>query len=91
MTVMLQGETGTGKGMIARLIHRLSERHAKPFVTINCAGLSRELMETELFGHEKGAFTSAVKSKPGLFELGHEGTCSSTKLPRWNFQFRQSC
>jgi len=74
MTVMLQGETGTGKGMIARLIHRLSERHAKPFVTINCAGLSRELLESELFGHEKGAFTSAVKSKPGLFELGHEGT-----------------
>src|SRR5258705_575078 len=73
-TVLLQGETGTGKGMMARLIHRLSERHAKPFVTINCAGLSRELLESELFGHEKGAFTGAVKSKPGLFELGHEGT-----------------
>jgi len=73
-TVMLQGETGTGKGMMTRLIHRLSERHAKPFVTINCAGLSRELMESELFGHEKGAFTSAIQSKPGLFELAHEGT-----------------
>jgi DNA-binding NtrC family response regulator len=73
-TVMMQGETGTGKGMMARLIHRLSERHAKPFVTINCAGLSRELMESELFGHEKGAFTGAVQSKPGLFELAHEGT-----------------
>jgi len=73
-TVMLQGETGTGKGMLAGLIHRLSERQAKPFVTINCAGLSRELMESELFGHEKGAFTGAIQSKPGLFELAHEGT-----------------
>ncbi len=74
MTVLLQGETGTGKGMVAHLIHRLSERHAKPFVTINCAGLSRELLESELFGHEKGAFTSAVSNKPGLLELTHEGT-----------------
>jgi DNA-binding NtrC family response regulator len=74
MTVLLQGETGTGKGMVAHLIHRLSERHTKPFVTINCAGLSRELLESELFGHEKGAFTNAVASKPGLLELTHEGT-----------------
>ena len=73
-TVLLQGETGTGKGVVAHLIHRLSERHAKPFVTINCAGLSRELLESELFGHEKGAFTGAVASKPGLFQLAHEGT-----------------
>jgi DNA-binding NtrC family response regulator len=74
MTVLLQGETGTGKGMVAHLIHRLSERHTKPFVTINCAGLSRELLESELFGHEKGAFTSAITNKPGLLELTHEGT-----------------
>ena len=73
-TVLLQGETGTGKGMMAQLIHRLSPRAEKPFVTINCAGLSRELLESELFGHEKGAFTGAVASKPGLFELAHEGT-----------------
>lgn len=73
-TVLLQGETGTGKGMLAHLIHRLSERHEKPFVTINCAGLSRELFESELFGHEKGAFTGAAASKPGLFELAHQGT-----------------
>jgi DNA-binding NtrC family response regulator len=73
-TVLLQGETGTGKGMIAHLIHRLSERQEKPFVTINCAGLSRELFESELFGHEKGAFTGAASSKPGLFELAHQGT-----------------
>jgi DNA-binding NtrC family response regulator len=74
MTVLLQGETGTGKGMMAQLIHRLSPRAEKPFVTINCAGLSRELLESELFGHEKGAFTGAVASKPGLFELAHDGT-----------------
>src|SRR5215216_4147301 len=73
-TVLLQGETGTGKGMVAHLIHRMSDRLEKPFVTINCAGLSRELLESELFGHEKGAFTGATASKPGLFELAHEGT-----------------
>jgi DNA-binding NtrC family response regulator len=73
-TVLLQGETGTGKGMMAQLIHRLSPRAEKPFVTINCAGLTRELLESELFGHEKGAFTGAVASKAGLFELAHEGT-----------------
>ncbi len=73
-TVLLQGETGTGKGMVAHLIHRLSDRCDKPFVTINCAGLNRELLESELFGHEKGAFTSAVASKAGLFELAHAGT-----------------
>lgn len=73
-TVLLQGDTGTGKGVIARLIHRLSSRHDKSFVAVNCAGLSRELLESELFGHEKGAFTGAVASKPGLFELAHAGT-----------------
>jgi len=73
-TVLLQGETGTGKGVIARLIHRLSVRHEQPFVSVNCAGLSRELLESELFGHEKGSFTGAVANKPGLFELAHAGT-----------------
>ena len=73
-TVLLQGETGTGKGVIAHLIHRLSARHDKPFVAINCAGLSRELLESELFGHEKGSFTGAVANKPGLFELAQAGT-----------------
>ncbi len=73
-TVLLQGETGTGKGVVAHLIHRLSGRAAKPFVTVNCAGLTRELLESELFGHERGAFTGAVAAKPGLLELTHEGT-----------------
>ncbi|HEV7903049.1 MAG TPA: sigma-54 dependent transcriptional regulator [Pyrinomonadaceae bacterium] len=73
-TVLLHGETGTGKGVIAHLIHHLSGRATKPFVTVNCAGLSRELLESELFGHERGAFTGAVAAKPGLLELTHEGT-----------------
>jgi len=73
-TVLLHGETGTGKGVVAHLIHRLSGRAAKPFVTVNCARLSRELLESELFGHERGAFTGAVAAKPGLLELTHEGT-----------------
>jgi DNA-binding NtrC family response regulator len=73
-TVLIQGETGSGKGMVAHFIHRLSKRRDKPFVAINCAGLSKELLETELFGHEKGAFTSATASKPGLLELAHDGT-----------------
>jgi DNA-binding NtrC family response regulator len=73
-TVLLQGETGTGKGMVAHLIHRLSGRQEKPFVTINCAGLSRELLESELFGYERGAFTGAQTNKPGLMELAHEGS-----------------
>ncbi len=73
-TVLLQGETGTGKGIVAHLIHRLSQRSDKPFVTVNCAGFTRELLESELFGHEKGAFTGAVANKPGLLELAHEGT-----------------
>ncbi|MDQ1525219.1 MAG: two-component system, NtrC family, response regulator AtoC [Pyrinomonadaceae bacterium] len=73
-TVLLHGETGTGKGVVAHLIHHLSGRAAKPFVTVNCAGLTRELLESELFGHERGAFTGAVAAKPGLLELTHEGT-----------------
>lgn len=90
-TVLLHGETGTGKGVVAHLIHHLSGRAARSFVTVNCAGLSRELLESELFGHERGAFTGAVTAKPGLLELTHEGTLFSTKSPRWNCRFRQRC
>jgi len=72
--VLILGETGTGKGVLARWIHENSNRADEAFVDLNCAGLSRELLETELFGHEKGAFTSATASKQGLFEVAHRGT-----------------
>ena len=72
--VLLQGETGTGKEVVARAIHNLSLRAQGPFVAINCSTLTESLMESELFGHEKGAFTGAVGRKPGRFELAHSGT-----------------
>jgi len=72
--VLIQGETGTGKGVLAAWLHEQSPRGDEVFVDLNCAGLTRELLETELFGHEKGAFTGAVAVKPGLFETADRGT-----------------
>ena len=72
--ILILGETGTGKGVLARWLHANSPRSEEAFVDLNCAGLSRELLETELFGHEKGAFTSATATKQGLFEVAHRGT-----------------
>ena len=72
--VLLEGESGTGKGVLARLIHNRSARTKAPFVDLNCAGLSKELLESELFGHEKGAFTGASTTKQGLFEVASAGT-----------------
>ncbi len=72
--VLIEGESGTGKGILARLIHSRSPRVRAPFVDLNCAGLSKELLESELFGHERGAFTNAMNTKPGLFEIAGEGT-----------------
>ncbi|MCZ7602423.1 MAG: sigma-54 dependent transcriptional regulator [Melioribacteraceae bacterium] len=74
ITVLIQGESGTGKELIARAIHYNGSRKEKPFIVVNCASIPRELLESELFGHEKGAFTGAHQRKIGKFELGNGGT-----------------
>jgi DNA-binding NtrC family response regulator len=72
--VLIQGETGSGKGVLARWLHEQGQRREEPFVDLNCAGLTREFLESELFGHARGAFTGAVNEKKGLFEVAHRGT-----------------
>lgn len=74
VTVLVEGETGTGKEFLTRALHFMSPRRDKPFVAVNCGAIPESLLESELFGHERGAFTSATRAKPGLCEVAHRGT-----------------
>jgi formate hydrogenlyase transcriptional activator len=73
-TVLIEGETGTGKELIAHAVHNISSRYGRPFIKLNCAAIPFDLLESELFGHEKGAFTGAISQKVGRFELADKGT-----------------
>jgi transcriptional regulator with PAS, ATPase and Fis domain len=81
-TALLLGESGTGKEVAARFIHRASSRRDGPFVAINCAALPEQLLEAELFGFERGAFTGATQTKPGSSSRPRGARCSLTKWPR---------
>src|SRR5262250_2927312 len=72
--VLIQGETGTGKGLVAQALHRAGPRAAGPFVDVNCAAIPESLLEAEMFGFERGAFTDARQAKRGLFQTAHQGT-----------------
>jgi sigma-54 dependent transcriptional regulator, flagellar regulatory protein len=87
-TVLVTGESGTGKELLVRALHKNSRRRDKPFVPINCGAIPRELLESELFGHEKGAFTHAIRSRPGRFELADGGTIFLDEIGEMDFSLQ---
>ena len=91
LTVMINGESGTGKELVARALHDYGKRRAGPFVAINMAAIPRELIESELFGHERGAFTGATTRTQGRFEQANGGTLSSTRSVTCRRKHRPGC
>jgi len=87
-SVLIQGESGTGKELFAQYIHEKSDRAGQPFVAVNCAALPENLLESELFGHEKGAFTGAISRKTGKFELAHKGTLFLDEITEMQFHLQ---
>jgi transcriptional regulator with GAF, ATPase, and Fis domain len=87
-TVLVTGESGTGKELLVRALHRKSPRRDKPFVPINCGAIPKELLESELFGHEKGAFTHAIHARPGRFELADSGTVFLDEIGEMDFSLQ---
>ena len=88
VTVLLTGETGTGKEIFAQAIHHAGRRNQKNFVAINCSAFSKDLLESELFGHKAGSFTGALKEKKGLFEAAHEGTIFLDEIGEMSFELQ---